>query len=171
MFTDHKPLISMIRKLFDEVLPRLQRWLVALMPYQVTMTHVPGRHLVCADALSRAPLPVKSPTPEEARSMGEYTLVWSSKKYRLASRRFSKLPRPIHSSVQHHHTSGHICMEGLQPCGRTISSSSRSTNSGQRCLALGKPICYYRIDPPLCTAFRTSRHGCLLGRAPRKMHQ
>ena len=69
VFTDHKPFI---RKPFDAVPPRLQRWLVALMPYQVTMTHVPGRHLVCADALSRARLAVKSPTPEEARSMGEY---------------------------------------------------------------------------------------------------
>ena len=71
VFTDHKPLISIIRKPFDEVPPRLQRWLISLMPYQITVTHVPGRHLVCADTLSRAPLAVKSPTPEEARSMGE----------------------------------------------------------------------------------------------------
>lgn len=71
-FTDHKPLISIIRKPFDEVPPRLQRWLVALMPYQFSLIYKPGRHLVCADALSRAPLAEQHPTPEESRGMGEY---------------------------------------------------------------------------------------------------
>ena len=33
VFTDHKPLLSIVRKPFDDVPPRLQRWLVALMPY------------------------------------------------------------------------------------------------------------------------------------------
>jgi hypothetical protein len=36
VLTDHKP--------FDEVPPLLQRWLISLMPYQITLTHVPGRH-------------------------------------------------------------------------------------------------------------------------------
>lgn len=31
VITDHKPLISIVRQPFDEVPPRLQRWLVALM--------------------------------------------------------------------------------------------------------------------------------------------
>ena len=69
VFTDHKPLISIVRKPFEEVPPRLQRWLVALMPYQFSITHIPGCRLVCTDALSRAPLAEKTPTPEEARSM------------------------------------------------------------------------------------------------------
>lgn len=42
VFTDHKPFLSIIPKPFDEVSPRLQRWLVSLMPYQITLTHVAG---------------------------------------------------------------------------------------------------------------------------------
>lgn len=71
-FTDHKPLISIVSKPFDEVPPRLQRWLVALMPYQYSLTYTPGHRLVCADALSRAPLAEQHQTPEECRSMSEY---------------------------------------------------------------------------------------------------
>lgn len=37
VWTDHKPLISIVNKSFDDVSPRLQRWLVSLMPYQFTL--------------------------------------------------------------------------------------------------------------------------------------
>ena len=72
VLTDHKPLIHIIHKPFDEVPPRLQRWLVALMPYQFSLTYKPRHHLVCADAFSRSPLPEQNPTPEECRGVGEY---------------------------------------------------------------------------------------------------
>ena len=72
VWTDHKPLINIVQKPFDDVPPRLQRWLVSLMPYQIALTYTPGRHLICADALSRAPLSDKIPSPEESRSMREY---------------------------------------------------------------------------------------------------
>ena len=72
VFTDHKPLVDIVHKIFDDVPPRLQRWLVALMPYQFSLTYKPGCQLVCADALSRAPLTEQDTTPEESRSMGEY---------------------------------------------------------------------------------------------------
>ena len=55
------------------------------------MIHVPGRHLVCTDTLSRAPLAVKSPSPVEARSLGEYISMVMEEP--LALRRFSKLLR------------------------------------------------------------------------------
>ena len=42
------------------------------MPYQFSITHIPGSRLVCTDALSRAPLSEKTQTPEETRSMREY---------------------------------------------------------------------------------------------------
>ena len=72
VFTDHKQLIHIIHKPFDEEPPRLQRWLVALMPYQFSLTYKPGHHLVCADAFSRSPLPEQNPTPEDCRGVGEY---------------------------------------------------------------------------------------------------
>ena len=71
-FTDHKPLVNIVCKPFDDIPPQLQRWLVALMPYQYSLTYTPGHHLVCADALSRAPLVDQHPSPEECRSMREY---------------------------------------------------------------------------------------------------
>ncbi|XP_065195493.1 uncharacterized protein K02A2.6-like [Sycon ciliatum] len=72
VFTDHKPLISIVQKPFDEVPPRLQRWLVALMPYRYSLVFVPGQQMVCADTLSRAPLPDRTASPAEARSMAEF---------------------------------------------------------------------------------------------------
>ena len=72
VLTGHKPLIHVIYKPFDEVPPRLQRWLVALMPYQFSLNYKPGQHLVCTDAFSRAPLPEQNPAPEECRDIGEY---------------------------------------------------------------------------------------------------
>eukprot|EP00117_Sycon_ciliatum_P026714 scpid19450/ scgid21866/ Transposon Ty3-I Gag-Pol polyprotein; Gag3-Pol3; Transposon Ty3-2 TYA-TYB polyprotein; Capsid protein; p24; Spacer peptide p3; Nucleocapsid protein p11; Ty3 protease; p16; Spacer peptide J; Reverse transcriptase/ribonuclease H; p55; Integrase p52; Integrase p49 len=70
--TDHKPLISIVQKPFDEVPPRLQRWMVALMPYQYTLSHAPGKQMVCEDTLSRAPVQDSTASPEEARSMAEF---------------------------------------------------------------------------------------------------
>ena len=45
--TDHKPLISIVQKPFDKVPPQLQRWMVALMPYKYTLSHAPGKQMVC----------------------------------------------------------------------------------------------------------------------------
>lgn len=55
--TDHKPLLGLIHKPFDAISPRLQRLLLRLQRYSFKLTHVPGKELVIADALSRAPLP------------------------------------------------------------------------------------------------------------------
>ena len=60
VFADHRLLISIVRKPFEEVPPHLQRWLVALMPDQFSITHIPGSRFVCTDALSRAPLSEKT---------------------------------------------------------------------------------------------------------------
>lgn len=55
--TDHKPLIGLKEKPYDKVSSRLQRLLLRLNDYDVTLTYVPGKHLPIADALSRAPDP------------------------------------------------------------------------------------------------------------------
>ena len=51
--TDHKPLVP----LFLDVLPvRVQRFHLRLMRFNFTVSHVPGKNLVVADTLSRAPV-------------------------------------------------------------------------------------------------------------------
>ena len=72
VFTDHKPLVSIIKKTFDEVPARVQRWLLALLPYDFVLEHRPGTAMVCADALSRSPVSDVEASAEESRSMQEF---------------------------------------------------------------------------------------------------
>ena len=54
--TDHKPLVPLFgQKLLDELPVRVQRFRMRLMRFQFTISHVPGKDLVTADTLSRAP--------------------------------------------------------------------------------------------------------------------
>ncbi|XP_071093535.1 uncharacterized protein [Haliotis cracherodii] len=54
--TDHKPLLSLLgNKSLDQLPPRIQRFKMRLMAYSYTISHVPGKQLCSADALSRAP--------------------------------------------------------------------------------------------------------------------
>lgn len=55
--TDHKPLISIVRKPINKCPARLQRILLQLIKYQFTLKYKRGSELVIADALSRAYLP------------------------------------------------------------------------------------------------------------------
>ena len=57
--TDHKPLISIMKQDFDKVPTRLQRMRLKLMKYQFNISYLPGKHMILADALSRAYLPNK----------------------------------------------------------------------------------------------------------------
>ena len=51
--TDHKPLVSLLG---DKPIPlRIQRFRMRMMKYTYTIFHIPGKNLVIADALSRAP--------------------------------------------------------------------------------------------------------------------
>ena len=55
--TDHKPLVPLFgSKTLDELPPSFQRFRMRLMKYSFKMLHVPGKELVTADTLSRAPL-------------------------------------------------------------------------------------------------------------------
>ena len=42
------------------------------MPYQYSLEYLPGKDMVCADVLSRAPVPDVASSPAESRSMEEY---------------------------------------------------------------------------------------------------
>ena len=60
--TDHKPLVPLFgRKLLDELPLRVQRFRMRLMRFNFTISHVPGKYLSTADALSRAPISNTTP--------------------------------------------------------------------------------------------------------------
>ena len=54
--TDHKPLVPLFSTKALEQLPlRVQRFRLRMMRYRFTISHVPGKDLIVADMLSRAP--------------------------------------------------------------------------------------------------------------------
>ena len=54
--TDHKPLVPLFStKRLDELPIRVQRFRMRMMRYDFSISHVAGKHLATADALSRAP--------------------------------------------------------------------------------------------------------------------
>ena len=53
--TDHKPLVPILgSKNLEEMSPRIQRLGMRLLRFDFTVSHVPGKSLITADALSRA---------------------------------------------------------------------------------------------------------------------
>ena len=55
--TDHKPLVPILgSKNLEEMSPRIQRLRMRLLRFDFTVSHVPGKSLLTADALSRAPV-------------------------------------------------------------------------------------------------------------------
>ena len=55
--TDHKPLVPIFSsKSLDELPLRVQRFRLRLLRFQFTISHIPGKKLITADTLSRAPL-------------------------------------------------------------------------------------------------------------------
>ena len=68
--TDHKPLVPILgSKNLEEMSPRIQRLRMRLLRFDFSVSHVPGKHLSTADALSRAPIVEETkendPRPEE----------------------------------------------------------------------------------------------------------
>ena len=63
--TDHKPLVSLLgQKTLDEFPPRIHRFRMRLMRFRYSISHVPGKDLITADTLSRAPV-VESQEPHD----------------------------------------------------------------------------------------------------------
>ncbi len=71
--TDHKPLISIVKKSLTAAPKRLQRMLLRLQRYNYTIVYRPGSQMVIADQLSRAYLPDATATefPEEIAALAE----------------------------------------------------------------------------------------------------
>ncbi|XP_025270352.1 uncharacterized protein K02A2.6-like [Camponotus floridanus] len=51
--TDHKPLVGIFNKPLYKVPTRLQRMMLRLQPFRLTIKHVPGKYMYIADTLSR----------------------------------------------------------------------------------------------------------------------
>ncbi|KAG5898774.1 hypothetical protein JTB14_010984 [Gonioctena quinquepunctata] len=62
--TDHKPLLGIVKKPIDSLSPRLQKLVIKLLKYDVTLQFLPGKELHIPDLLSRNPLKDKKDTCE-----------------------------------------------------------------------------------------------------------
>ena len=69
--TDHKPLVPLFSKHLEELPIRVQRFRLRMMRFQFTISHVPGKDLIVADTLSRAPS--ADPTTDEQSLQQEAT--------------------------------------------------------------------------------------------------
>ena len=68
--TDHKPLVPLLgSKALYDMPPRIQRFRMRLMRYSYTIKHIPGKDLVIADTLSRAPL--SGPLTKQDKQLSE----------------------------------------------------------------------------------------------------
>ena len=64
--TDHKPLVPIFSsKSLDELPLRVQRFRLRLLRFQFSISHTPGKKLITADTLSRAPLQTLSPADSQ----------------------------------------------------------------------------------------------------------
>ena len=63
--SDHRPLESIFKKSLHQTTPRLQRMLLRLLCYRLTVQYMPGKLMFVADTLSRAYLPFKASTDEQ----------------------------------------------------------------------------------------------------------
>ncbi|XP_063055929.1 uncharacterized protein K02A2.6-like [Engraulis encrasicolus] len=63
--TDHRPLVSIIKKNLNEMSPRIQRLIMKLQRYDFELIYTPGKHLVIADTLSRAPVMSEASSTEK----------------------------------------------------------------------------------------------------------
>ena len=62
----HKPLVPLLgTKNLDEMPPRIQQLRMRLLPFDFTISHVPGKELTTADVLSRAPSKSTSQVKQE----------------------------------------------------------------------------------------------------------
>ena len=73
--SDHKPLESIFRKPLHQAPVRLQRMLMVLQPYDMTVSYKKGSQMFIADTLSRAYLPNNSETHVELETPVEVHLI------------------------------------------------------------------------------------------------
>ena len=73
--SDHKPLESIMRKPLAAAPPRLQRMILQLQKYDITIIHRPGKHIPVADTLSRKSLACNDHTLSEGMDTQVHTVI------------------------------------------------------------------------------------------------
>ena len=73
--SDHKPLESIMRKPLAAAPPRLQRMILQLQKYDITIIHRPGKHIPLADTLSRKSLACNDHTLSEGMDTQVHTVI------------------------------------------------------------------------------------------------
>lgn len=75
--TDHKPLVSIVKKPISAAPPRLQRMLLQLQRYDIDLYHLPGKSIPVADTLSRKFLPDTYPHISEGLDLQVHSVLSS----------------------------------------------------------------------------------------------
>ncbi|KAK9513152.1 hypothetical protein VZT92_026713 [Zoarces viviparus] len=76
--SDHKPLESIMRKPLAAAPPRLQRMILQLQRYDITITHKPGKQIPVADTLSRKPIEYTDNSLSEGMDLQIHTVISSA---------------------------------------------------------------------------------------------
>ena len=97
---DHKPLQFIFNKPLNESPPRIQRFLLRLQRYSLTLQYVPGRNLTLADTLSRDPTTDQTETTNETEQEAERILHNIVADISMSSRTDTKIKEEINGSEQ-----------------------------------------------------------------------
>ena len=90
--TDHIPLVPLLgEKDVCELPPRIQRYRMKLMRYHFTNSHVAGRELFTADAVSRAPSSQPSPSDEELEDASSAYIAMIRQSFPASDRRLEEI--------------------------------------------------------------------------------
>ncbi|ETX01927.1 MAG: hypothetical protein ETSY2_36450 [Candidatus Entotheonella gemina] len=164
--TDHKPLVPLFSSKHMEELPlRVQRFRMRMMRFQFTISHIPGKDLIIADALSRAP--VSTPTRADEALQQETTLYVNSVIDSLSA------PEARLQEIKQHQEADEACQQIVQFCqsGWPVKSSlspevkpyfplSAELSVENNLLLRGGRIV---IPPPLRKTYLDKIHGSHLG--------
>lgn len=63
--TDHRPLVAVVKKNLNEMSPRILRMMMKMQRYDFELVYTSGKHLILADALSRALLNSNASTADD----------------------------------------------------------------------------------------------------------
>ena len=164
--TDHKPLVPLFSsKHMEDIALRVQRFRMRMMRFQFTVSHIPGKDFIIADALSRAG--VSTPTRADEALQQETALYVNSVIDSLSA------PEARLQEIKQHQEADEACQQIVQFCqsGWPVKSSlspevkpyfplSAELSVENNLLLRGGRIV---IPPPLRKTYLDKIHGSHLG--------